>query len=249
MAFIDYTEAFFWTLTYIIIALTGIINKNEKRICIPLPTLWINFSWEAASVIYSFEGGFHLSAQGDFIRFSWFFFDLFILFCFFQKNKFSKSNLLALIGYLSIFVVLAPLFFYSFIYHELGMPITAFIIDALMEIFFWFHRKKLDPSNRLLIGITKILGDLFAGIYYGPVHPVVVVLACVAFCFDVLYIIFAIKERKLDPKIDAQFIESKKALVKKVKIFLMGEKQHQKKRNYKKKQKNKKTHRKKRKKV
>ena len=244
MDFFDYTEAFFWTLTYIIIALTGIINTEEKRISIPIPSLWINLSWESASVIHSFNKGFNIFDQGHFIRFSWFFFDLFILYVFLKKNKFSKKNLF-FAGYLSIFFTLTPFFFYAFNYIEFGMPITAFIIDALMEVFFWCHRKKLDPSNRLLISITKILGDLFAGIFYGPVHPTVIVLASIAFFFDVLYIIYALKERKGNPEIQIQFNEHNRIFTKRIKVFLMGEKKYQNKRSYKKKQKNKKTHRKK----
>lgn len=245
MSAIDYTEAFFWTLTYIIIAFTGYINKDEKRLSIPPLTLWINFSWETASIIFSAGEGFDIFTQAHFIRFSWFFFDIFILCLHFKKKNFFSGKKLSLLGYLTVFCVLTALFFYSFNYSKYGMPITAFIIDALMEIFFWFYRKNLDPCNRLAIGITKILGDFFAGIYYGHAHPVVVVLACVAFFFDVLYIIYAVKERQLNPDVDAKFIELFKNIYKKVKVFILGEKQYQKKRKYKKKQKTKKTHRKK----
>lgn len=245
MNFVDYAEAFFWTLTYIIIAATSFINRDEKRIAIPEPTLWINFSWETASIIYSVKEDFNIFSQGHFIRFSWFFFDLFILYVFFKKNNFLKSRKLTLVAYLSIFFILTPFFFCSFNYNEYGMPITAFVIDACMEIFFWIFRKQLDPSNRLTIGITKILGDLLAGIYYGSAHPVVVVLACVALFFDVLYIIYAVREKRLYPEIDARFKENKNIFMKKIKVFLIGEKHYQKTRTYKKKQKSKKTHRKK----
>lgn len=244
MAFIDYTEAFFWTLTYIIIALTGIINKNEKRLCMPVPSLWINFSWETASIIRSFQKGFNLFSQGHFIRFSWFVFDIFILWCFFEKNDFFRKKKLPLFGYITAFLILTTFFLCSFNF-EYGMPITAFIIDALMEVLFWFQRKKFDPANRLAIGVTKILGDLFAGIYYGSVHPTVIVLACIAFFFDVLYIIYAVKEKQLNPDINNNFIRNKTVFLKKVKLLFVEEKQYQKRRSYKKKQKNKKTHRKK----
>ena len=244
MNFWDYTEAFFWTLTYIVIAFTGFINKDDKRICIPIVTLWINFSWETASIIYSVNQGFDIFDQGHFIRFSWFFFDLFILYIFFKKSDFSKK-IPCLVLYFSLFFILTPTFFYSFNNIEFGMPITAFIIDALMEIFFWFGRKKLDPSNRLQVGICKILGDLFAGIFFGPVHTVVVILACTAFFFDVLYIIFAIKEKQLQPNLNDNFKQNYNEFIKKFKVQLSGTKTYQKKRTYKKKSKSKKTHRKK----
>lgn len=244
MSAIDYTEAFFWTLTYIIIAFTGYINKDEKRIAIPPLTLWINFSWETASIIFSVREGLDVFSRAHFIRLSWFLFDIFILWFFLKKNKFFLRKIPMLLCYLSLFFVLTVFFFWSFGYSNYGMPITAFIIDALMEIFFWFYRKRLDPCNRLAIGITKILGDFFAGIYYGPTHPVVVVLACVAFFFDVLYIIYAIKERQLNPDADIAFKKVKDAFIKKLKVFLIGEKKTHIKRKYKKKVKHKKTHRK-----
>ena len=245
MSNIDYIEAFFWTLTYIIIAFTGFINKDEKRIAIPPLTLWINFSWETASIIYSVREGLDVFSRAHSIRLSWFLFDIFILWFFLKKNNFFLRKMHVLLCYLSLFSVLTVFFFWSFGYSNYGMPITAFIIDALMEIFFWFYRRRLDPCNRLTIGITKILGDLFAGIYYGPTHPIVVILACVAFFFDVLYIIYAVRERQLNPDVDAKFIEIKDNIYKKIKVFLIGEKQYQRKRKYKKKKKSKKTHRKK----
>ena len=125
------------------------------------------------------------------------------------------------------------------------MVISAFIIDAHMEVLFWKNRKKLDPSNRLIIGIAKITGDFFAGFYYGRSHFVVSILAVIAFLFDVMYIVYAINERKKFPEIKESFHNELVLLGQSIKNRLLPEKNYQKKRKYKKKQKTKKTHRKK----
>lgn len=159
-------------------------------------TIFINFSWETASVIFSSMFGLGFS-QANFIRFSWFFFDIFILAIFLYKFKKDPNNIKPLYPYLLLYCVLTILFFCCFKYLKHGMVISAFIIDGHMEMMFWKNKRKFDPSNRLLIGVFKILGDLFAGIFYCTLHYVAGLLAIVALTFDVLYIIYAVKEKKI----------------------------------------------------
>lgn len=246
---IDYIEAFFWSVTYIIIIFTAFINKNDRRFPISTLTVMINFAWEIASVFYS---NFDSFSRANFIRFSWFFFDIFIflLLCFKVKNKLVKKK--TFYRYLIVLFVLMPIFYYCFKNINYGMTISAFVIDAHMEFMFWKNRRRLDPSNRLRIGIAKILGDFFAGLYYSTIHISAAILGVVALIFDVLYIIYAIKEQRQQPEIAenfknnlSQFILDCNSIVNQfIKSKILKKKPRQKKITYKKKKKTKKTHRK-----
>ena len=199
---IDYIEAFFWTVTYMFIALVGFINKDDSRLAMPKISLFTNFAWEVASIIVLNDAFF---SQGGYIRFAWFLFDVLILLTVLKKKYALKDLKIRSIFFFFSWFALMVFFVEGFKFGKLFMPISAFIIDAGMEVCFWFQRKKLDPSLRLVIGVSKILGDFFAGIYYGYYDYLIIPLAIVAFVFDVLYIIFAVKELKENPEINKTF--------------------------------------------
>lgn len=207
-------------------------------------TIFINFSWETASIVLSTINGLGFS-QANFIRFSWFFFDILIILLLYVKNKEKTAFKKYFVFYTLFCLFLSTFFFLCFTKFKYGMVISAFIIDAHMEVLFWKNRKKLDPSNRLIIGIFKILGDIFAGLYYSVNQPIVLILAIVACVFDVMYIAYAIKEKKDNPEISAHFNNELNLFMKHLENKLLPRKAYQRKRTYKKKQKNKKTHRKK----
>ncbi len=80
-----------------------------------------------------------------------------------------------------------------------GMLISCFIIDFLMALYFLIDRRKLSPKLKITIGVTKLIGDSFAGLYYSPYSYVVWVLACLVFICNIIYLILCIKE-KASPK-------------------------------------------------
>lgn len=218
---VDYIEATFWSITYILIIITALKNKSEYRFPIASITIFINLAWEVASVIFSYSVGLKLS-RANIIRFTWFFLDIFILMLFIYKFKKNPDNHKHLYPYLIFFVFITTLFLLGFVYTESVMVISAFFIDAHMEFMFYKDRKQLDPANRLLIGFFKILGDTFALIYYFNSHFTVPIFGAIALIFNILYVLYGFKEH-------IKKIESQKT--------------YQKQRKYKKKQKVKKTHR------
>ena len=238
---IDYIEAFFWTITYILIALVGFVNKNDRRLAMPKISLFVNFAWEVASVLVI--RGSYLD-QGGIIRLAWLIFDVVILVTVFLKNKSLPDFKEKLLRISVPWIVLTVFFAIGFENSELFMPISAFIIDAGMEVCFWMYRRRIDPSLRLYIGISKILGDFLAGMYYGRYHISVVILAVVAFIFDVLYIVYAINEKRNNRDINSAFKANFQLLLENLKIRRSKQIEHHNARKYKKK-KVKKTHRKK----
>lgn len=244
---IDYIEAIFWSLVYLAIIFTTFFNKNEKRFPISSTTIFINLSWETASVIsYICDYGLYFGfTRSSFIRYSWLLLDILIVLLFNHKHRKNPKYKKYFCFYTLFYFCFVTLFFLCFEKLKYGMVISAFIIDAHMEILFWKNRKKLDPSNRLTIAILKILGDFFAGMYYGRSHIVVFILAVVAFVFDVMYIIYAVREQRKQPEIKEHFHNELINFYREIKNKLLPKKNYQNRRKYKKKKKNKKTHRKK----
>lgn len=239
----DYIGGFFWSVTYILIAFTGFINKKDTRIAMPIVSLTINFSWETASIIKSCIDGLSIT-RGNFIRFSWFLLDILIIIVFYKKqqqvdvkrNKFK----FCVLSWAVLTTVFALLFFFT----EYGMPVSSFIIDIHMAIMFFCYRKHLDPSNRVFIAAAKLLGDICAWLAYGDVHYSIVVLGAGSFIFNTLYILYAIKEIRMQPDINNAFRNGLNEFFKLLEKRLLKEKTYQKRRKYKKKKKQKKTHRK-----
>lgn len=238
---VDYVEAFFWTVTYMFIAFVGLVNKDDRRLAMPKVAVLTNFAWEVASII-DMNGTYF--AQGSFIRASWLIFDILILLAVFRKNKglpdFRRNALRWIIPWLAVTVF----FTVGFRTHDLFMPISAFIIDIEMAILFWFQRKSFDPSLRLFIAISKLFGDILAGVYCSVIHPSIIVMAVCAACFNIMYLIFAVKELKANPGLNDNFRNNLKEIVEKIKSRRLKKKKQQGRRKYKKKTKNKKTHRK-----
>lgn len=210
--FVDYIEAFIWAVAYMLIALVGLVNKNDKRLAIPAFTLLANFAWEVAS-IFEFEGSYN--NHGSFGRFLWLIFDIFIVVSVYFKYKDSQTFKRKAIIWGSFWLALTLMFYIGFNCHELFMPFSAFAIDIEMAILFYVQRKKLDPSLRLHIGITKLIGDVLAGLYCTiAINPYIAIIALGSYIFNVLYVIYAVKEFKINPDINSAFKNNYRLLVK-----------------------------------
>lgn len=200
---VDYVEAFLWAVAYMLIAFVGIVNKGDLRLAIPKISLLANFAWEVAS-IFELKGSY--ANHGSFGRFLWLIFDIAIIISVYLKNKSSPDfNKKALRWGIS-WLVLTIIFYIGFNVHELFMPFSAFVIDIEMAILFFLQRKKLDPSLRVYIAVTKLVGDILAGLYCSiAIHHGIAVIMVGSFIFNVLYLIYAIKEVKRRPDINDDF--------------------------------------------
>lgn len=239
----DYIGGFFWSVTYLLIAYTAFVNKKDYRLSIPITTLIINFSWETASVILSFATDASPSRM-NFIRFSWFIFDIFILSALFYKDYDNKKSRLTKSTIL--WTVITIFFVWLFFTTDKGMLISSFAIDIHMAFMFFYFRKRLDPSLRTHIAATKLIGDICACISYGVFHIAVPIMAFGSFVFNTLYFLYAIKEKQNCPNIDKNFRQNEIICCKQVKKLLFNKKKYNHfNKKYKKKVKHKKTHRKK----
>ncbi len=238
---IDYIEASLWTVTYMLIAFVGLINKNDSRLAMPGLALLTNFAWEVAS-IFEIEGRF--SYQAGYIRLAWFVFDVFILIAAYKKNYKLPNFKRKFICWFIPWLLLTVIFTIGFKSGELFMPVSAWVIDVEMAFMFWIHRKKFDPSLRIYIGLAKLFGDIFAGIYCSPIHYSIVILAIISFVLNVMYVAYAAKELKTNPDINSNLNNNWQCFIKDLRKREKESKNLNRRRVYKKKKKVKKTHRK-----
>jgi hypothetical protein len=228
--FFDFGSGFFWSLTYILIAYTSLINENDSRLSIPITTLAINFSWETASVIYSVLNNISFS-NANFIRFAWFFLDVLIVIAFFNKKHFNKK--VCLLKFSLLYIVLCVLFIFIFITTETGMVISSFIIDIHMAFMFFVFRKHLDPSLRMQIATFKLIGDVSAGLSYSFLNTAIPILSSGSFILNLLYLIYAINEKKNYPEFYETYLNNKRIYYKRIKKVFINQQpyKHSKKRH------------------
>ena len=156
----DYLQAVFWSITYILLIVYAFKYKTHA---IPILAVVLNFSWETLALTGSILN-WELTG-GLIIHIAWFFLDLiiiaFLLFYDIYNTKKEKATLI--IGYIISVVCL------FFAFHSGYMLLSCFIIDLIMAILFLLHillRKTKRNILSFLIGLFKLLGDMFAWLYY-----------------------------------------------------------------------------------
>lgn len=191
---LDYIEATFWALAYAFVAISGFKNKSSNKLAMPFTSVLLNFAWEFLSIIDLIRWK-SVGLQAWYIRGIWFVLDIPILYLCYKKmnmyttDKFFKKNFFpTLIVLVLVYAVLYQL--------PNGILISSFIINLRMEILFFTRRKKLDSTNRVPIAILKLFGSIFTGIYYSVASPLIPFLIIPAITFDVMYVVYAIKEKR-----------------------------------------------------
>ena len=233
----DFLGSFvFWDLAYIAIIISGAVNKKSTQVGIPIFAVLVNYSLEIAAVVN----------HSNFIGFSWFVLDSLIVYLILTKQDI-KHNKRKCLSYLSFLIVLTIIFY--LVFRNGGIPVTvaSFLIDMTMAVSFVLQFKHIDPSNRVLIGLLKFLGDACVWIAYADIHFSVTLFSSIAFVCNIIYLIFAVREAKEHPEINREYKENLRSFLEEVRIFFQNMKQsrnkeivHRKKR---KKKKVKKTHR------
>ena len=175
----DLLQALFWSATYVLII---IFNIKYRTLGIPPIAMATNFAWETTALI----------RYGSVIHIAWFSLDLIIVITYFTlcKPVYFRQKF-----YLPILYVVEMTVFYV-VFKAGGMLLSSFIIDCTMAIeyliyiLYIYMENERQPTQAppILIALcsTKLIGDLFAWIYYKEFSKIVFVIGIVVFLLNAL---------------------------------------------------------------
>jgi len=168
----DVLQAFAWSITYCLII---IYQTDLHSVGMPPFALASNFAWETvafAQDIFSFHG---LSV----IHLAWFFLDIIIIATCIVSCKSRHLKRKGLFWVVYPIELLAIILIFKL---ENGMLISCFVIDLTMafEYFIYSIRKKFYKcSLSFAFCCTKLLGDLFALLFYMPNSKIVLIIGII----------------------------------------------------------------------
>lgn len=178
----DALSVIFWGITYILIVVFSIKNRTSKIRSISLLPPILNFSWELNALIVS---------QGFWGHIVWLGLDVLVVIACVAFINGLKKQLLYLAA-----LPLGALLFYLLFRVDMGMLMSSFVIDLIMAVCFFVERKKLLRDGKIIIAITKLLGDLAAVIHYAPYSIIILIIGICVFVLNTAYLIYAIADRK-----------------------------------------------------
>lgn len=194
---LDNLQALFWSITYVLIIIAGFKSQKIKMVSMPYIAGVLNFAWEMIAL--------YLTRGSNWIHVSWFTLDLFIVFIGYRFLVERKRKVIYLTAIL-IFVILLK---YIFNLNN-GMLISVFIIDLIMAIVYLVQIKQMSPYLKIPVAATKLIGDLFAGLFYFKELKLVAVIAVIVFLCNLVYLVLCIIEYKTTDKKVYYRIEKKK---------------------------------------
>ena len=187
----DILQAIFWSATYCLLIAYSLKNKNHS---IPLTAVCLNFAWETVALATSILN--HVAFVVLAIHIAWFSLDLIMVFLFlFFEDKHSNTlsaKLLFLSSYLICIVALILLFDNSY------MLLSSFVIDLIMAVAFvcfLFKQKLSSFLHVFLIGSFKLLGDLFAWLFYFD-NQLIPIIGCLVLIFNIAYLVLLVLKTK-----------------------------------------------------
>ena len=180
----DYLLFTFWSITYFLIIFYGIKFKKNY---FPTFAVILNFSWEVVSFIYDIKT---FPSLTFFIHLVWLLLDVIIIVV--QITK-CKCNFITY-----LFVIPLIFIFLSVFTFENGQLVLSFFIDIIMAILFIIQlifNKSNNYIHCMFIGISKLLGDLFAWLTY-RYNPIVNVIGVIVLFINSIYIIYSFHKTK-----------------------------------------------------
>ncbi len=181
--YLDTTGLIFWSVTYLLICFESIRYRDKYAVCMPYFTGCLNFAWEFRALFLS--GGFwgHIA---------WLGLDVIILFMNLRSLRQTKKKI-----FYGCFVFVCILAFFYISRLNKGMLISSFIIDFILSMDYFMMRKKLYfGSMKKIIAATKLVGDFFAWMAYGPINIFIAVIGAFVFIINISYLIYCLMEKR-----------------------------------------------------
>ena len=189
----DILQAIFWALTYVLIICYGHRCRKSPAIFMPRLAGMLNFAWGISAFVYQWTtlGRLNLACL------VWAILDIYVYAYNVRCLKKCSHRLL--------YVLLLPAFsaLLYMMFHRLDTDcflISAFALDLIMAVEFVTCVKKIAPQGRILIALTKLLGDLFAWLCYMRNSTFVAIVGAVVFLLNTLYLVLCLDETATPPK-------------------------------------------------
>lgn len=178
----DTIQIILWSITYMLIIAAGFLGWSKKKISMPYIPGVLNFSWECAALINS---------KGFYGHIIWLALDCLIIYIGFHFLDQTKQKIIYIISIVVLIWVQLMVFQLA-----QGMLISVFIIDLIMAICFCIDLRQISTKFKITIAITKLLGDMFAGLYYASEGIFVTITAILVFLINIFYLSLCFGEKK-----------------------------------------------------
>ena len=178
----DTAMTLFWSLAYACMVIYSFIYRKEKKPFMPLIDGALNFGWDILAFITS--GGYwgHIA---------WLTLDCFIL----VYNLYILGSFKKRLSYAAV-VVASIVGLYGFFLSSVnGMLISSFVIDIIMAVEYMCSITHISPRGRTIIGIFRLLGDLFAW-FANKESTVVFVIGAVVLLINLFYVAYCFELEK-----------------------------------------------------
>ncbi len=177
----DLFQAIFWSITYLLIIWYGCQNK-DSNIQMPFLAGSLNIAWEIAAVIFS---------AGYLGHILWMLLDIVI---FIQNiRKIKKLKFICLyVGITLFWVVLFHIFFR--LPKMNGMLISSFFIDFIMAVTYVVAEKRISMMGKVPIATTKMIGDIFAWLFYLRQSVFVAMIGFLIFIVNLFYLSLSMEQ-------------------------------------------------------
>lgn len=174
----------FWSLAYACMVIYSFIYRKEKKPFMPLIAGALNFGWKIHALITSGGNWGHIAwlTLDCFILV----YNLYILGDFKKRLSYAAAVAACIIGLYGAFSIT------SFD----GMLISSFVIDIIMAVEYVCTIKHISPRGRTIIGVFRLIGDLFAWLVNKGFSVIVFVIGAIVLLINLLYVAYCFELEK-----------------------------------------------------
>ena len=183
----DILQFIFWSITYFTVDLQILKSRHSApQFIFPRVANMLDYSWEFVALLRDILG--HCFGLSLLIHIVWFTFDTLIVY---NSVVSLKQNYRKLFLFLFLPVIFG---LYVWFKAENGMLLSVFIIDVIMAVDFIVCAAKLQNANiyGIIIAVSKLIGDLFAWLFYRSQHPAVYYMGVAVLVCNSLYLVIVL---------------------------------------------------------
>ncbi len=183
----DTLQIAFWSLTYVTIIACGFKHSEERKPMMPYVAGGLNLAWELNALLLYHHYG-HIIWSG---------LDIMIFVLNLRNLKRHEKHR----QYIYIlYVTVAAATIYGVFKLPSGMLISSYTLDLIMAIEYVVCAKEISVHGKLPIAIFKLLGDLFAWLFYCKQSIFVGIVGAVVLLLNLFYLAYCMEERSYPAK-------------------------------------------------